>query len=103
MKLRLWRNEMKGIIRYIKGLFRHYDIEHEYWVNTKDIKINLEWRETKVGYTKFKRKNQYYDRTGEFESKIILRRSDMQLVDGYSSFLIAERRGIDKIPVYFVD
>lgn len=94
---------MKTIIRYIKRLFRHYDVGHEYWVYRKDIKIDPEWRITKVGYSKFKRKNQNYDRTGEFESKIILRRSDMQLVDGYSSFLIAERRGIDKVPVYFVD
>lgn len=94
---------MKTIIRYIKRLFRHYDVGHEYWVYRKDIKINPEWRKIKVGCAKFKRKNQYYDRTGKFENKIILRRSDMQLVDGYSSFLIAERRGIDKVPVYFVD
>lgn len=94
---------MKGIIRYIKRLFDKYEPGHEYWVYTKDITIDPEWRTTKVGYSKFKRKNQYYDRTGEFESKIILRGSDMQLVDGYSSFMIAERRGIDKVPVYFVD
>lgn len=94
---------MKEIIRYIKRVFDKYELGHEYWVYTKDITIDPEWRMTKVGYSKFKRKNQYYDRTGEFESKIILRGSDMLLVDGYSSFLIAERRGIDKIPVYFVD
>lgn len=94
---------MKEIVRYIKRLFGKYEPGHEYWLYRKDIKINPEWRKTKIGYTKFKMKNQYYDRTGEFESNIILRRSDMQLVDGYSSFLIAERRGIDKVPVYFVD
>lgn len=94
---------MKGIIRHIKRLFGKYEPGHEYWIYRKDITIDPEWRKTKVGYSKFKRKNQYYDRTGEFESKIVLRRSDMQLVDGYSSFLIAERRGIDKVPVYFVD
>lgn len=94
---------MKGIIRYIKMLFGKYENGHEYWVYRKDIRIDPEWRKTKVGHSKFKRKNQYYDRTGEFESKIILRGRDMQLMDGYSSFLIAERRGIDKVPVYFVD
>lgn len=94
---------MKEIIRYIKKLFRHYDVGYKYWIYRKDITIDPEWRKTKVGYSKFKRKNQYYDRTGEFESKIVLRRSDMQLVDGYISFLIAERRGIDKVPVCFVD
>lgn len=94
---------MKEIIRYIKGLFGKYEPGYEYWLYRKDIKINPEWRKTKIGCTKFKRKNQYYDRTGEFESKIILHRSNMQLVDGYSSFLIAEEREIDKVPVYFVD
>lgn len=94
---------MKEIVRYIKRLFGKHESGHEYWIYRKDITIDPEWRKTKVGYSKFKRKNQYYDRTGEFESKIVLRRSDMQLVDGYSSFLIAERRGIDKVPVYFVD
>lgn len=94
---------MKEIIKYIKRLFRKHKHGYEYWVYRKNIKIDPEWRKTKVGYAKFKSKSQYYDHTGEFESKIILRRSDMQLVDGYSSFLIAERRGIDKVPVYFVD
>lgn len=94
---------IKGIIKYIKGIFGKYEVGYEYWVNYKKIKINPVWRKTKVGRAKFKSKNQYYDRTGEFECKIILRRDNMQLVDGYSSFLIAEKRGIDKVPVYFVD
>lgn len=94
---------MKEIIRYIKGLFGKYESGCEYWVYRKNVNIDPEWRKTEVGLAKYKRKNQYYDRTGEFESKIILRRSDMQLVDGYSSFLIAEEREIDKVPVYFVD
>lgn len=94
---------MNEIIRFVKGLFGKYEHGHEYWLYRKDVKIDPEWRKTKIGRAKFKRKNQYYDRTGKFESNIILRRSDMQLVDGYSSFLIAERRGIDRVPVYFVD
>lgn len=94
---------MKDIIKYIKGILGRYETGYEYYINRKDIEIDPEWRMTRVGYNKFKRKNQYYDRTGKFESKIVLRRSNMQLVDGYSSFLIAERRGIDKIPVYFVN
>lgn len=47
---------MKGIIRYIKRLFEKYEPGHEYWVYRKDIKINPEWRITKVRYSKFKRK-----------------------------------------------
>ena len=51
---------------------------------------------------KFKKKLQYWYRTGEFESSIILDR-DFNLLDGYSSMRIAEIKEIDKVPVYFVD
>lgn len=51
---------------------------------------------------KFKKKMQYWYRTGEFESKILLDR-EFNLLDGYSSVRIAEIKVIDKVPVYFVD
>lgn len=44
----------------------------------------------------------YYLRTGEFESPIILDKN-FHLVDGFSSIKIAYIKGIDKVPVYFVD
>lgn len=93
---------MKTIIRYIKRLFRHYDVGHEYWVYTKEIKVNPEWRKTLIGEEKWKREKKYWYRTGEFQSKIILDRN-FNLVDGYSSYMIAKTRHIDKVPVYFVD
>ena len=43
----------------------------------------------------------YWYRTGEFESRIILD-MNFNLIDGYSSVRIAEIKGIDKVPVYFV-
>lgn len=93
---------MKGIIRFVKRLFGKYETGYEYWVYTKDIKVDPEWRKTRVGYEKFKRKLKYYRQTGEFESKILLDR-DFNLIDGYSSVRIAEIHRIEKVPVWFVD
>lgn len=93
---------MKNFIRFIKELFGKYETGYEYWVYTKEIKVNPEWRKTKIGRAKFQRKLQYWYRTGEFESKILLDR-DFNLLDGYSSVRIAEIKGINKVPVYFVD
>ena len=44
----------------------------------------------------------YWLRTGKFESDILIDR-DFNLVDGYSSMKIAHLKGIEKVPVYFVD
>ena len=44
----------------------------------------------------------YYREHGEMESKIILN-MDFELVDGYTSYIIAEKEGINKVPVCFVD
>lgn len=93
---------MKGFIRFIKKLFGKYEIGYEYWVYTKEIKVNPEWRKTRIGKLKFKKKLQYWYHTGEFESRIILDR-EFNLLDGYLSVRIAEIKGIDKVPVYFVD
>lgn len=89
-----------GLIRLIKKQFGIYDPDHEYWIYTKDIQINPAWRKTLIGEKKWKRKKKYWYRTGEFQSKIILDRN-FNLVDGYSSYMIAKTRHIDKVPVYF--
>lgn len=93
---------MKKIIRFIKSIFGKYESGYEYWVYTKDIKANPDWRKTRIGALKFERKLKYWYRTGMFESKIILDR-DFNLIDGYSSVRIAEIKGIDRVPVYFVN
>lgn len=93
---------MKNTIRFIKELFGKYEFGYEYWIYTKDIKVDPDWRKTKIGRVKFQRKLQYWYRTGEFESKILLDK-DFNLLDGYLSVRIAEIKGIDKVPVYFVD
>ncbi len=93
---------MKNIIRCVKRLFGIYETGYEYWVYTKYINVNPEWRKTKIGRIKFASKLRYWYETGEFESKIILDRN-FNLIDGYSSVRIAEIKGIDRVPVYFVD
>ena len=44
----------------------------------------------------------YWLKTGEFESKILIDRK-FNLVDGYSSVKIAHLKNIEKVPVQFVD
>lgn len=93
---------MKGIIRFVKKLFGKYETGHEYWIYTKDIKVNPEWRNFMIGRKKWKRKLTYWRKLGIFESKVILDH-DFNLLDGYSTVKICEKNGIDKMPVYFVD
>lgn len=93
---------MKGFIRFIKRLFEKYETGYEYWVYTKDVKIPTKYKRTKIGKEKWNHKMSYWLRTGKFESPIFLHR-DFTLADGYSSAKIAYLKGIDKVPVYFVD
>lgn len=93
---------MTSIIRLIKRLFGIYETGCEYWVYIKDIHVDPKWRKTKIGREKFSMKMKYWNRTGEFESRIILDK-DFHLIDGYSSFRIAELHNLDKVPAYFVN
>ena len=93
---------MKGIIRSAKRLFGIYEPGYEYWVRLDKIKVPTMYKRTKVRPEKWKRKMDYWLRTGEFESKILLHK-DFTLHDGFSSVKIAYLKGIDKVPVYFVD
>lgn len=93
---------MKNIVRFIKSLFGKYETGYEYWVYTKDIIVPEEYKKSRVRNEKWKRKMEYYLRTGNFESPIILHK-DFTLFDGYSSMKIAHLSGVEKVPVYFVD
>ena len=90
------------MFRFIKSLFGIYETDNEYWVRLDEIKVPYYYKSTKVGHQKWNHKMGYWLRTGEFESKILLHR-DFTLADGYSSVKIAYLKGIDKVPVYFVD
>lgn len=93
---------MKGTIRYIRSIFGKYEPGYEYWVYTKDIKVPKSYKLTRIGTEKWNHKMGYWLKTGEFESDILIDK-DFNLVDGFSSMKIAHLKGIDKVPVYFVD
>ena len=93
---------IKGFVRFIKRIFGVYETGYEYWVYLKDIKISPQFEETPPRFKKMGRKWSYYKNTGEFESPIILNR-DFELIDGYTSYIIAKKSEIDKVPVHFAD
>lgn len=93
---------VKNFIRFIKRTFGKYEPGYEYWVYLKDIKIHPDFKTTPPKYNKMSQKWSYFRNTGEFESPIILNRGFV-LLDGYTSYLIAEKSEMDKVPVYFVD
>lgn len=93
---------MKEIVRFIKKLSGSYESGYEYWVYTDDIKVPLRYKRFKIRNNKWNRKMNYYLNTGKFESPIILDRN-FHLIDGFSSVKIAHIKGIDKVPVYFID
>lgn len=90
------------MIRWIKKLFGRYECGYEYWVRLAEIKIMPEFKETPPSYRKMWHKTRYYHKTGKFSSAIKLMR-DFTLVDGYTSYLIAQQFDLGKVPVYFVD
>lgn len=88
-------------VRYMLRKLLPTKPDYVYWVYLNEIKPNP--RFSKIGEEKYKRKWKYFRETGEFESQIVLRRSDWLIVDGYTSYVIAKKAEIDKVPVVFVD
>ena len=76
--------------------------DKEYWVHLRDIKIPKRFARTRIRPEKWERKWNYFLETGELESKIVLNQ-DYLLVDGYSSYKIAKKAGIGKVPVWFAE
>lgn len=90
-------------IRNFFAQFGYYGSNGEYYVKRTEVRIPPEFRKYPIGRKKWLQKLDYWVEHGEFESKIIVRRRDWMLIDGYSSYRIAEEFNIEKIPVYFVD
>lgn len=90
------------MFKFIKSLFGKYEVGQEYWVRLRDIKVPYYYKTSRIGTKKWNHKMDYWLRTGEFESPILLHR-DFTLVDGYSSVKIAYLKGVEKVCVYFVD
>ena len=91
---------------FFKRLFKKkYRKSYEYCVNLSDIKIikikeNFKLHNPNPFKMYWKRK--YFKENGKFNSKILLDR-DFELVDGYTSYLLAKENGMKHVEVYFVD
>ena len=86
----------------LKGLLGIYTPGCEYWVDLKDIDIPINFLRHHPRQEKMEQKWAYYRQTGEFESPILLNR-DFELLNGYTSYIIAKTENLHKVPVYFVD
>lgn len=96
---------IKNYIDHIKvvvgKLFGKYYPHHEYWIDIRRISITPEFKAHHIRQAKWKRKLKFYYHTGQFQSPILLK-MDFALVDGYSTYLIAKRYRLGKVPVQFV-
>ena len=93
---------MMNIMKKIKGIFGKYETGYEYWVKFNEIKIQPCFNNSHPSYRKMIQKWNYYRETGNFQSPIVLNK-DFVLVDGYTSYIIAEKESMRKIPAWFVD
>lgn len=93
---------MKDIIRFVKRLFGKYEIGCEYWVRLDQIIIQEKFKMHPPKFMKMCKKWEWYREKGELQSPIILN-NDFILVDGYTSYLIAKKAELGKVPVYFIE
>lgn len=92
---------MNQIMRSIKSFFGVYESGYEYWVYTNNVIISKEFQATTPGYKKIRSKEKTFLRYGVLSPIMI--NHDFELVDGYISFLLLQKYGCGKIPVFFVD
>lgn len=90
------------IIRKVQFIFGKYETDCEYWVKLEDIIITPQFKECPPNKNKLDKKWKYYKRNDVFQSKIKLLKN-FTLVDGYTTYLLAYKDGLTKVPVYFVD
>lgn len=72
----------------------------EYWINLSDIIISKVFMVHKPRRIKFLQKLDWYLKRGKFQSPILLDHNFV-LKDGYTSYLIAKKFDLGKVPVYF--
>ena len=70
-------------------------------ISISDVDITYDFHLSSPRIIKFKRKEREFLKNGTL-GKIILNQN-FELVDGYCSYLICKKYGMDKIPVYFVN
>ena len=92
----LLRNKIKGAcdIHYEQGTF--------YNINIEDIKIPVEFEMTPPRKEKMDRKRKYYVEHGQFDKPIVLKQN-LELKDGYCTYLIAKERNLRYVECCFID
>ena len=86
--------------RLFKMLRKHYKTGYTYTVKLRDIIIQPGWNYIKTW--KMNEKMNYFEKTGHFSSTIVIDR-DFVLKDGFTSYRIAEIKGMKYVDVYFVE
>lgn len=97
----LIRNYIDRVKVIVGKWFGRYYPHHEYWIDIRRIIISPEFKAQRIGQHKWERKLKFFLRTGQFQSQILLD-MDFTLVDGYSTYLIARKFHVGKVPVQFV-
>ena len=88
------------LIQKLKQILGFCEPGFEYWIPLKDIQVPSGFLHSRIEERKWVRKNNYYHQYGVFESQIVLD-FNFTLIDGYSSYKIAKRYGMKKVPVVF--
>lgn len=69
-------------------------------MRVNEIKIFPFFRNNPPKPGKLKRKEEYFRSTGKFESEVVLDGAG-NLIDGYTTYLLAKRYGVEHIPVKY--
>lgn len=72
------------------------------WININKIKITPQFQENPPKLIKMAQKYDWYKKYGKFQSPIVLNK-DYTLMDGYTSYLIAQKVGKKSLFVYFLE
>lgn len=87
-------------LRKLMGKLHLYTYDVVYYIPLKEIKVPAAFKKSWIGAKKWNHKKKYYKRNGTFESQIILDK-DFVLMDGYSSYKLAQAYHVTKVPVIF--
>lgn len=93
--------QVRSVVIMIFNIFTKKKRGKVYWVKVSKIKIPEAFDKSKIRPEKWKMKLEYFYETGELQSRIFLNK-DYLLVDGYTSYKIAKKFGIKKVPVEFI-
>ena len=85
--------------RLFKLFRKYYKTGYAYTVKLSDIVIQDGWDYIKTW--KMNEKMTYFEKTGHFFSTIVIDK-DFVLQDGFTSYRIAELKGMKYVEVYFV-